>query len=86
MSGGFFAPPGRRPWVLRRCDQVTGAQAVDSFQSLTAALTQIVRCEGITAVQPELWVDPTVESEAAATAPLEYRGEKFLYLLDLQAP
>jgi len=84
MSDRFFAPPGRRPWVLRHCDQVTGAQAVDSFQSLTAALTQIVRCERIGAVQPELWVDPAAESEAAATAPLEYRGENVVYLLDLQ--
>jgi hypothetical protein len=86
MSGDFFAPPGLTPWVMRRCDRATGEEAVDAFQSLTAALAEIVRSEEIRrSVQPELWVDPAAEREAAATAPLEYRGEKFLYLLDLQA-
>lgn len=87
MSGGLFAPPALRPWVLRRCDQFTGEEAVDRFRSLTAALAAIVRCEGLSSepFKPELWVDPAAEAEAAATAPLEYRGEKFLYLLDTQA-
>jgi hypothetical protein len=70
---------------MRRCDRATGEEAVDAFQSLTAALAEIVRSERIRVVQAELWVDPSAEREAAATAPLEYRGEKFLYLLDLEA-
>ena len=86
MSGELFASPGLTPWIMRRCDRATGEEAVDAFQSLTAALAEIVRSEEIRrSVQPELWVDPAAEREAAATAPLEYRGEKFLYLLDLQA-
>ena len=86
MSGGLFAPPDLKPWIMRRCDRATGEEAVDAFQSLTAALAEIVRSEEIRrSVQPELWVDPAAEREAAATAPLEYRGEKFFYLLDLQA-
>ena len=86
MSGELLAPPGLTPWIMRRCDRATGEEAVDAFQSLTAALAEIVRSEEIRrSVQPELWVDPAAEREAAATAPLEYRGEKFLYLLDLQA-
>ena len=85
MSGWLFAPRGLKPWIMRRCDRATGKEAVDTFQNLTAALAEIVRSEGIGAVQREVWVDPAAESEAAATAPLEYRGEKFLYLLDLQA-
>ena len=86
MSGKLFAPPGLKPWIMRRCDRATGKEAVDTFQSLTAALAEIVRSEEIRrSVEPELWVDPAAEREAAATAPLEYRGEKFLYLLDLQA-
>ena len=85
MSGGPFALSGLRPWVLRRCDQVTGAEAVDRFQNLTAALAVIVRSEGLSEPsKPELWVDPIAEAEAAATAPLEYRGENSLYLLDTQ--
>jgi hypothetical protein len=87
MSGELFAPPGLTPWIMRRCDRATGEEAVDAFQSLTAALVEIVRSEEMIrrSVQPELWVDPAAEREAAATAPLEYRGEKFLYLLELQA-
>ena len=85
MSGELFALPGLKPWIMRRCDRATGEEAVDVFRSLAAALAEIVRSEGIGAVQRELWVDPAAESEAAATAPLEYRGEKFLYLLDLHA-
>jgi hypothetical protein len=85
VSGGLYALPSLKPWIMRRCDRATGKEAVDTFQSLTAALTAIVRSEGIGAVQRELWVDPAAESEAAATAPLEYRGERFLYLLNLHA-
>jgi hypothetical protein len=86
MSGELFALPGLKPWIMRRCDRATGEEAVDVFRSLAAALAEIVRSEEIRrSVQPELWVDPAAEIEAVATAPLEYRGEKFLYLLDLQA-
>jgi hypothetical protein len=87
MSGGMFPVPGPRLWVLRRCDQETGAEAVGTFRGLTAALTALVRSEGLSRepYKPELWVDPAAEIEAAATAPLEYHGGKFLYLLDAQA-
>ena len=86
MSGELFASPGLKSWIVRRCDRATGEEAVDTFQSLTAALAEIVRSEEIRRFgELELWVDPAAESEAAATAPLEYRGERFLYLLHLHA-
>ena len=85
MSGGLLALPRLEPWIMRRCDRATGEQAVATFVSLTGALTAIVRSEGIDAVHPELWIDPLAEGEAAATAPLEYCGGRFRYLLDRQA-